>query len=169
MTYTSADLAAEVRAVQEEHPDYTPDQIARALETTVPLREVGKILLGPYVRDVLRRERNAAMTAAASPKAKAPAPRPTGRTGKMAQARDEWERLMDSRIYVPGDVDAWIAVRECNVHDLHAVAEARREAADALRAEGARYDRLAAALLDHQVATVGDLPREVGLAALAPV
>lgn len=168
MTYTSADLAAEVRAVQEEHPDYTPDQITDALETTVPLREVGKILLGPYVRDVLRRERNAAMTAAAT-KPKAPAPRPTGRTGKMAQARDEWERLMDSRIYVPGDVDAWIPVRECNVHDLHAVAEARREAAAALRAEGARYDRLAAALVDWRVATVGDLPREAGLAALAPV
>lgn len=165
---TSADLTAAIREVIRDHPDYSPDQITDALETTLPLREVGKILLGPYVKDVLRHERNAAMAAAAT-KPKAPAPRPTGRTGKMAQARDEWERLMDSRVYVPGDVDAWIPVRECNVHDLHAVAEARREAADALRAEGARYDRLAAALLDHHAPTVGDLPKEVGLAALAPV
>ena len=164
---TSADLTAAIREVIRDHPDYSPDQITDALETTLPLREVGKILLGPYVKDVLRHERNAAMAAASRPKA--PGPRPTGRTGKMAQARDEWDRFMATQVYVPGDVDAWIPVRECNADDLRAVAEARREAADALRAEGARYDRLAAALLDHHAPTVGDLPKEVGLAALAPV
>ena len=167
MTYTTTDLAAEVHTVHEEHPDYTPDQITDALAAVVPLQEVGKILLGGYVRDVLRRERNAAMAAASRP-AKPTGPRPTGRTGKMAQARDEWDRLMASLVYVPGDVDAWIPLGRCSAHDLHAVAEARRDAAAALVAEGARYDRLAEALEEHHAPTVGDLPKEVGLAALAP-
>lgn len=168
MTYTTTDLAAEVLTVQEEHPDYTPDQITAALKVTVPLQEVGEILLGGYVKDVLRRERSAAFSAASRP-AKPAGPRPTGRTGKMAQARDEWDRLMASMVYVPGDVDAWIPLGRCSAHDLRVVAEARRDAAAALVAEGARFDRLAEALEDHHVPTVGDLPREVGLAAVAPV
>lgn len=64
MTYTTTDLTADVLTVHEEHPDYTPDQIAAALETTVPLREVGKILLEGFVEDVFRREHDQAMAAA---------------------------------------------------------------------------------------------------------
>lgn len=40
---------------------------------------------------------------AASRPAKPSAPRPTGRTGKMAQARDEWDRLTESQEFAPGD------------------------------------------------------------------
>lgn len=94
-----------------------------------------------------------------SPQRAASKPRPSS---KVALIRDAWAARLDrEEFYIDGQR---VALRDMTAAACLEAAAGNRVRAAQFVASATRLERLAAAIAEHGVTTVGDLPSEVGLA-----
>ena len=124
-----------------------PREIAEAVAAATPedaIRVHYAAALVGEIRRVLGGQRNNAMTNALHPT-----------SAKLAQRRDWWTEMLNSRVHVDG---SWLTLGECGREQLRFAANERRAdaARELQRAES--FDLLITLLRKHKVATVADLP-----------
>lgn len=85
----------------------------------------------------------------------------TMRSAKWASVRDSWieEQLKERPVAISDD--NWLYLGKCSPADLLAAAENRYRKADSVRSEGDWYKELSDTCVQHKVAKVEDLPRDV--------
>lgn len=144
-----------VREVLDTTSLADPDDVAAKVAENVPsnkLRTVVRVLLPAYVREHMRAQR------ASNPVISDAHRTRSARSSKVAAIRAEHERCLRDRVFTDA---GWKLLGECTYENLVYAANARREDAERNMARAAQYDALAAALQEHGVATVGELPATV--------
>lgn len=137
-----------------------PSRIADAVMKQIPRSAYGRVireLLRGAVVDEMGEQRRRAM-------ASKPSPVTPGRSrfhGWKARQGDQWLRALS----VPVEVGAqtYRALGECSADDLDYAARRRYDLASANRVQARKFEAYRDAVLEHGVATFGDLPAEVRL------
>lgn len=176
----SFNLRAAALEVIDAHDSVDPAVLASALLPLVPDEELGLMLLGllrSYVRDILGEIRRGGGRAEPhltllkpwvddeNDPNMLPAPAPSKARAKSSRSwrvdgmRAEHQAWLDAAF--PGADGEWKRRSEMTFADLMAAASQRRDLAKANETEADKLERIAAALTDAGVETVGALPVHV--------
>lgn len=149
-----------MRQVINDHPDAAPRELA---EIAAKLTDQQKILefytdaLVAVARELLREERNAALSGVANGE---PTATPN-RSAKLRDRRSWWQRMLDSRVHVGSG--RWKRLADCTVEDLRYIINEREDEIAALRININRYQSLIDKMQAHGAKTVADLPEQEAL------
>lgn len=83
------------------------------------------------------------------------------RSRKVASIRETWARMLRDRVSTGPDSTDWKFLADCTVEDLRYAEQIRRDHAAATLVSADRFAGLAELLVEHRVATVGQLPKPV--------
>lgn len=151
-----------IRQVMEETDLISPDDIAAIVEqrtTDEELRAWYRETLKPDIRAEFLRMRKRRRDAPLIDAARENKESGSSKT-KPQMIRDAWLLKMQAPVTVDGE---WKRLGDCDSDDVLRLAEVRYESAEAVRREGDRFKRLAAAMDEHGVSCAADLPADVGL------
>lgn len=157
-----------IREVVEEHGLVDPRDIAAIVEQRTPddmIRAWYREAILPDIRNEhLRRRKQSSQSKVATAIARAEKEGQTISSRTRANlVSDAWSSKIAAGVSVGGE---WKRLADCDAAEVLALAEARYAAADAVSREGDRFKSLSAAMDEHGVSVVGDLPADVGLAIL---
>lgn len=143
----SAALYALVREVAASHVGAHPHKLARLVaEATDPsdMLDFYVAALEKVVADMIRTGRNATMN------------NKQGRSAKLADRVSWWQRMLREQVSVGGGV--WKLLGDCTIDDLFYCISERRDQIAAIECQIVKYETIAAAMREHGVDTVGQLP-----------
>lgn len=154
-------LRARIRAILDDTSETDPGVVADRVSGDLTDGEVRPALaetMRALVRDVIREDRRLADAATEQP---TPG---QGRSRARAVA-EAWRAHLRDRVFVGDGV--WRLLGDCSPEDVAFLVSDRRRQAAELVAKAARYEGLRAAMVEHAVARVADLPDAVLAAALS--
>lgn len=157
-----------IREVVEETGLVDPRDIAVIVEERTPddmIREWYREAIVPDIRAEHLRRRKQSVNKKVS-QVIARAEKEGRRVAAKTRANlvaDGWAEKLRAGVTVDG---VWKRLADCSADDVQRLAEVRYESAEAVRAEGQRFEKLRAAMDEHGAARVGDLPADVGLTIL---
>lgn len=152
------DVAELIQHTRRELANPDPHRVADAVMEAIPEGEYEAVLrrmLPEYVRVHMRRTAHPGSSGGASASGHA-----SGRQAHMRELGRQWrERKLFTEIHV-GE-HSWKFLGDCTAVDLGFAENERYEIADATRERGRWFGKVRAALEEHGVATVAELPDEV--------
>lgn len=167
-TKTAFSLRQLIREVAESSAIADPGALAEEVANQVPdehLREAFAEMLRGYVRGVFRDERT--FPSLPQPrdrsdgKSRPPAGRPGNRSRKVAGIRAEWAKVLRERVHVGPPPSAWKFFGDCDAEDIDFLIGEREQIAEANHTKAEQYRKVRKLLVEHDAATVRDLPENV--------
>lgn len=164
---TSFDLAALVREVCNHSADANPEVIAKHVNHRISRHDRDAALeqaLVAYVRAVVTRSRLSMAVSQITPGGQRfNGDQHTPATGghRSAPIREAWRKVLRNRIPVGPEPGEWRFLADCTVPHLDYAATVREELARRNANCARQYRALGAALIEHGVTTVGELPDDV--------
>ena len=153
MSVSTVSFPSAIREVLAEMPsDATPEDVADKIAGQLSPQDRKRVfmeLLVPFVADVMRRERNAALSGRGC----------SSRSGKVSQRRSWWERVLVTRVCVGGG--EWKTLGTCTVEDLEFCIAERAEQVAQLQARIVWFERVAKEMEVAGVAMLGELDESV--------
>lgn len=153
---TDLNLRGRIRAILTDTGEADPGVVADKVIAELTSRELRPALgetMRSFVRDVMRHDREAIAPAAVASEA-TPG---QGRSRARAVA-EAWRAHLRDRVFVG---DTWRLLGDCSAEDVQFLVDDRRRKAAELHVTADRYDALRAAMVEHDVARVADLPDAV--------
>ena len=166
---TGFNLRGLVRQVAKSSTLRSPDELADEILRRIPQEELLNVLrdaLKPLVREVIfeARPHGKFTTGYGRPSQAAAISAPARGSMKVAAIREGWQETLQARYSVgPGQFKL---LRECTYEDLQLIARGMDHRAETFASKARSLRSLASAVLEHDVATVEDLPAEVLMVSL---
>lgn len=162
-------LRAVIREVAGRSTIRDPDQLADEIMRHIPQEswmEAMRAALKPMVREVISAERpHGTFTRGYGKPSPSPAINtPSKGSTKVSGIRDGWQEHLRARYATDGGT--WKFLGECTYEDLQFIAARLDKQAEAHASKARGMRSLAAALTDHDAATVRDLPSAFLMTAL---
>ena len=148
-----AQLRALVRQVVEDHDGASVRELAEHVEKLTPKESVTGFYveaLAAYVADVLRADRNSALSEVTKPTSKSKSP-------KLEQRRKWWSDLLASRVAVAGKS---MRLGDCTVDDLQLCIDERRAHIAHVEGQILNYQKLIQLMTKNGARHVADLPEQ---------
>ena len=147
-----------IRDVAKRRPKAQPDAIAAAVVRRTPddmVYAYYEEALRPLVADILRLDRNSAITSMRQRSSNAPANSARPLSAKVAAIRAvDWDKIFCSRI---STADGWKQVGDCSADELIEAAQVRRRDAERNIEMANFYEDLASRIKNAGVATAREL------------